>query len=69
MTGICLVLYEKRFGLLQKDTEEEALTFIAAIKTVSRPLDSMSSKLECRIVKDPCVSQREIFTLTYIFNT
>lgn len=31
------MLYEKRFGLLQKDTEEEALTFIAAIKTVSRP--------------------------------
>lgn len=38
MTGICLVLYEKRFGLLQKNAGDEALNFIMAIKTVSIPL-------------------------------
>ncbi|XP_075383810.1 1,25-dihydroxyvitamin D(3) 24-hydroxylase, mitochondrial [Tenrec ecaudatus] len=32
--SICLVLYEKRFGLLQKNTEEDALNFIMAIKTM-----------------------------------
>ncbi|MGH0191381.1 UNVERIFIED_CONTAM: hypothetical protein FKN15_062118 [Acipenser sinensis] len=33
--AICLVLYDKRFGLLQKEVDEEALNFIKAIKTVS----------------------------------
>ncbi|KAK2494377.1 hypothetical protein MC885_010489 [Smutsia gigantea] len=32
--SICLVLYEKRFGLLQKNAGEEALNFITAIKTM-----------------------------------
>ncbi|XP_054996378.1 1,25-dihydroxyvitamin D(3) 24-hydroxylase, mitochondrial isoform X2 [Sorex araneus] len=32
--SICLVLYEKRFGLLQKNTDAEALDFIAAVKTM-----------------------------------
>ncbi|XP_006881711.1 PREDICTED: 1,25-dihydroxyvitamin D(3) 24-hydroxylase, mitochondrial-like isoform X2 [Elephantulus edwardii] len=32
--SICLVLYEKRFGLLQKDAGDEALNFITAIKTM-----------------------------------
>ncbi|XP_065749384.1 1,25-dihydroxyvitamin D(3) 24-hydroxylase, mitochondrial [Phocoena phocoena] len=32
--SICLVLYEKRFGLLQKNAGEEALNFIMAIKTM-----------------------------------
>ncbi|KAM5178740.1 1,25-dihydroxyvitamin D(3) 24-hydroxylase, mitochondrial isoform 2-T2 [Callospermophilus lateralis] len=32
--SICLVLYEKRFGLLQKNSREDALNFIAAIKTM-----------------------------------
>ncbi|XP_049725045.1 1,25-dihydroxyvitamin D(3) 24-hydroxylase, mitochondrial isoform X2 [Elephas maximus indicus] len=32
--SICLVLYEKRFGLLQKNVGEEALNFIMAIKTM-----------------------------------
>lgn len=31
------MLYEKRFGLLQKNTDAEALNFIAAVKTVSHP--------------------------------
>ncbi|KAK2110186.1 hypothetical protein P7K49_009932 [Saguinus oedipus] len=31
---ICLVLYEKRFGLLQKNTGAEAVNFIMAIKTM-----------------------------------
>ncbi|XP_031228736.1 1,25-dihydroxyvitamin D(3) 24-hydroxylase, mitochondrial [Mastomys coucha] len=39
--SICLVLYEKRFGLLQKDTEEAALTFIAAIKTMMSTFGKM----------------------------
>lgn len=29
------MLYEKRFGLLQKNTGDEALNFIMAVKTVS----------------------------------
>ncbi|KAF3817414.1 hypothetical protein GH733_012705 [Mirounga leonina] len=33
-SSICLVLYEKRFGLLQKNAGEEALNFIMAIKTM-----------------------------------
>lgn len=37
LTGICLVLYEKRFGLLQENAGDEALNFIMAIKTVSIP--------------------------------
>ncbi|XP_036179000.1 1,25-dihydroxyvitamin D(3) 24-hydroxylase, mitochondrial isoform X4 [Myotis myotis] len=32
--SICLVLYEKRFGLLQKNARDEALNFIMAIKTM-----------------------------------
>ncbi|XP_037377597.1 1,25-dihydroxyvitamin D(3) 24-hydroxylase, mitochondrial isoform X2 [Talpa occidentalis] len=32
--SICLVLYEKRFGLLQRNTGDEALNFILAIKTM-----------------------------------
>uniref|UniRef100_E1BKM8 Cytochrome P450 family 24 subfamily A member 1 n=1 Tax=Bos taurus TaxID=9913 RepID=E1BKM8_BOVIN len=32
--SICLVLYEKRFGLLQKNAGEEALNFIMAVKTM-----------------------------------
>ncbi|XP_028380727.1 1,25-dihydroxyvitamin D(3) 24-hydroxylase, mitochondrial [Phyllostomus discolor] len=32
--SICLVLYDKRFGLLRKDAGEEALEFIKAIKTM-----------------------------------
>lgn len=34
MIGICLVLYGKRFGLLQQDTGDEGLNFIKAVKTV-----------------------------------
>lgn len=36
MSGICLVLYGKRFGLLQQDVGEEGLNFIKAVKTVWR---------------------------------
>lgn len=32
--SICLVLYGKRFGLLQQDVEEEGLSFIKAVKTM-----------------------------------
>ncbi|XP_038606422.1 1,25-dihydroxyvitamin D(3) 24-hydroxylase, mitochondrial [Tachyglossus aculeatus] len=32
--SICLVLYEKRFGLLQKNAGDEALDFITSIKTM-----------------------------------
>ncbi|XP_077729745.1 1,25-dihydroxyvitamin D(3) 24-hydroxylase, mitochondrial [Canis aureus] len=32
--SICLVLYEKRFGLLRKNVGDEALNFIMAIKTM-----------------------------------
>ncbi|XP_078231616.1 1,25-dihydroxyvitamin D(3) 24-hydroxylase, mitochondrial isoform X1 [Callithrix jacchus] len=34
LESICLVLYEKRFGLLQKNTGAEAVNFIMAIKTM-----------------------------------
>uniref|UniRef100_A0A2K5RXC7 Cytochrome P450 family 24 subfamily A member 1 n=1 Tax=Cebus imitator TaxID=2715852 RepID=A0A2K5RXC7_CEBIM len=34
LESICLVLYEKRFGLLQKNTGDEAVNFITAIKTM-----------------------------------
>ncbi|XP_029468909.1 1,25-dihydroxyvitamin D(3) 24-hydroxylase, mitochondrial isoform X2 [Rhinatrema bivittatum] len=34
LESICLVLYEKRFGLLQQNVGEEALNFIKAIKTM-----------------------------------
>lgn len=34
-SAICLVLYDKRFGLLQEKVDEEAMNFIAAVKTVS----------------------------------
>lgn len=35
--AICLVLYDKRFGLLQEKVNEEAMNFITAVKTVSTP--------------------------------
>ncbi|KAG8447087.1 hypothetical protein GDO86_014514 [Hymenochirus boettgeri] len=34
LESICLVLYEKRFGFLQKNLGEEALDFITSIKTM-----------------------------------
>lgn len=34
-SAICLVLYDKRFGLLQEKVNEEAMNFITAVKTVS----------------------------------
>lgn len=36
LPAICLVLYDKRFGLLQEKVDEEAMNFITAVKTVSR---------------------------------
>ncbi|XP_036989578.2 1,25-dihydroxyvitamin D(3) 24-hydroxylase, mitochondrial isoform X2 [Artibeus jamaicensis] len=39
--SICLVLYEKRFGLLQKDAGDEALEFIKAIKTMMSTFGKM----------------------------
>ncbi|MBN3319550.1 CP24A protein, partial [Atractosteus spatula] len=38
---ICLVLYDKRFGLLQKNVNEEALKFITAIKTMMSTFGKM----------------------------
>lgn len=35
--AICLILYDKRFGLLQEEVNEEAMNFITAVKTVSNP--------------------------------
>ena len=35
LSAICLVLYDKRFGLLQEKVNEEAMNFITAVKTVS----------------------------------
>lgn len=34
LSAICLVLYDKRFGLLQEKVNEEAMNFITAVKTV-----------------------------------
>ncbi|KAM6164304.1 1,25-dihydroxyvitamin D(3) 24-hydroxylase, mitochondrial isoform 2-T2 [Rhynchocyon petersi] len=39
--SICLVLYEKRFGLLQKNAGDEALNFIMAIKTMMSTFGKM----------------------------
>ncbi|EHB15089.1 1,25-dihydroxyvitamin D(3) 24-hydroxylase, mitochondrial [Heterocephalus glaber] len=39
--SICLILYEKRFGLLQKNIGEEALSFITAIKTMMSTFGKM----------------------------
>ncbi|XP_049637295.1 1,25-dihydroxyvitamin D(3) 24-hydroxylase, mitochondrial isoform X1 [Suncus etruscus] len=39
--SICFVLYEKRFGLLQKNTDAKALDFIAAVKTMMSTFGSM----------------------------
>ncbi|XP_005392339.1 PREDICTED: 1,25-dihydroxyvitamin D(3) 24-hydroxylase, mitochondrial [Chinchilla lanigera] len=39
--SICLILYEKRFGLLQKSVGEEALNFIMAIKTMMSTFGKM----------------------------
>ncbi|KAM6147519.1 1,25-dihydroxyvitamin D(3) 24-hydroxylase, mitochondrial [Erethizon dorsatum] len=39
--SICLILYEKRFGLLQKNAGEEALSFITAIKTMMSTFGKM----------------------------
>ncbi|KAM5246231.1 1,25-dihydroxyvitamin D(3) 24-hydroxylase, mitochondrial [Ctenodactylus gundi] len=39
--SICLILYEKRFGLLQKKAGEEAVKFIMAIKTMMSTFGKM----------------------------
>lgn len=36
VAAICYVLYDKRFGILQENANEEATDFITAIKTVCR---------------------------------
>ncbi|XP_005990636.1 1,25-dihydroxyvitamin D(3) 24-hydroxylase, mitochondrial [Latimeria chalumnae] len=38
---ICLVLYDRRFGLLQQNVEEETLNFIKAIKTMMNTFGMM----------------------------
>ncbi|KAL7985583.1 hypothetical protein Chor_004153 [Crotalus horridus] len=38
---ICLMLYGKRFGLLQRDVEEESLNFIKAVKTMMSTFGKM----------------------------
>lgn len=43
LSAICLVLYDKRFGLLQDQVNEEAMNFITAVKTVSGRPDAETS--------------------------
>ncbi|KAG7256937.1 hypothetical protein CRUP_004673 [Coryphaenoides rupestris] len=38
---ICLVLYDKRFGLLQENVNEEAMNFITAVKTMMSTFGTM----------------------------
>ncbi|KAJ3603112.1 hypothetical protein NHX12_030856 [Muraenolepis orangiensis] len=38
---ICLVLYDKRFGLLQEKVNEEAINFITAVKTMMNTFGTM----------------------------
>ncbi|KAL0977907.1 hypothetical protein UPYG_G00163060 [Umbra pygmaea] len=41
METICLVLYDKRFGLLNENVNEEAMTFITSIKTMMSTFGAM----------------------------
>lgn len=47
-SAICLILYDKRFGLLQEDVNEEAMNFITAVKTVSDPLSAAVHRVRRR---------------------
>ncbi|XP_034023443.1 1,25-dihydroxyvitamin D(3) 24-hydroxylase, mitochondrial [Thalassophryne amazonica] len=38
---ICLVLYDKRFGLLQEEVNKEAINFITAVKTIMNTLGEL----------------------------
>lgn len=51
LSAICLVLYGKRFGLLQEEVNEEAMNFITAVKTVSIIL---LQKQSCAVWNDTC---------------
>uniref|UniRef100_A0A8C6R287 Cytochrome P450, family 24, subfamily a, polypeptide 1 n=1 Tax=Nannospalax galili TaxID=1026970 RepID=A0A8C6R287_NANGA len=66
--SICLVLYEKRFGLLQKNAGEEALTFITAIKTkgcIDSRLEKYSQQPDadflCDIYRHKQLSKKELY--------
>lgn len=47
-SAICLILYDKRFGLLQEEVNEEAMNFITAVKTVSDPLSAAVHRVRRR---------------------
>ncbi|XP_004370283.1 1,25-dihydroxyvitamin D(3) 24-hydroxylase, mitochondrial isoform X2 [Trichechus manatus latirostris] len=66
--SICLVLYENRFGLLQKNTGEEALNFIMAIKTMMSTFGRMMvtpvelhKSLNTRVWRDHTLAWDTIF--------
>lgn len=50
--AISLVLYDKRFGLLQEKVNEEAMNFITAVKTVNMPVIPHFIATVCTIDED-----------------
>uniref|UniRef100_A0A672ZCT4 1,25-dihydroxyvitamin D(3) 24-hydroxylase, mitochondrial n=1 Tax=Sphaeramia orbicularis TaxID=375764 RepID=A0A672ZCT4_9TELE len=66
---ICLVLYDKRFGLLQETVNEEAMNFITAVKTVSTlckiKLKTNANRAPDDLIGDilhqSCLSKKELY--------
>ncbi|CAJ1050293.1 %2C25-dihydroxyvitamin D(3) 24-hydroxylase, mitochondrial [Xyrichtys novacula] len=71
---ICLVLYDKRFGLLQETVNEEAMDFITAVKTMMSTFGMMMvtpvkvhQNLNTKIWKDHTAAWDRIFSTAKVY--
>ncbi|CAL8403124.1 unnamed protein product [Arctogadus glacialis] len=71
---ICLVLYDKRFGLLQENVNEEAMNFITAVKTMMSTFGTMMvtpvelhKSLNTKTWKDHTAAWDRIFSTAKVY--
>nr|XP_046165682.1 1,25-dihydroxyvitamin D(3) 24-hydroxylase, mitochondrial-like [Oncorhynchus gorbuscha] len=74
METICLVLYDKRFGLLHDNVNEEAMTFITSIKTMMSTFGAMMvtpvelhKKLNTKTWQDHTTAWDRIFSTAKVY--
>ncbi|XP_038870975.1 1,25-dihydroxyvitamin D(3) 24-hydroxylase, mitochondrial-like [Salvelinus namaycush] len=74
METICLVLYDKRFGLLDDNVNEEAMTFITSIKTMMSTFGAMMvtpvelhKKLNTKTWQDHTTAWDRIFSTAKVY--
>ncbi|KAM7423001.1 hypothetical protein PAMA_010844 [Pampus argenteus] len=71
---ICLILYDKRFGLLQEEVNEEAMSFITAVKTMMSTFGMMMvtpvelhQSLNTKTWQDHTVAWDRIFSTAKVY--